>query len=138
MPFFYPNSSCIWQAEQMRADLANSEVHLFQSTLVPDTSTTLAQLQAEEADYDGYAPITVAAWLGAIMSAAGGASIQAPTVQFEYVDGVNHTGNIIGGFWLETAAGVLVAIGTFDTPIPMQMNDQGIPLDVLLRFPTGL
>lgn len=138
MPVFYPNVGTLWVANNMQADLANSVLHLYQDSLSPGVLTTLAELSAAEADYDGYAAKTITAWLNELLNPAGGASIQAPTQQFEYVDGVGHVGNNIGGWYLVSSGGALVAIGTFPSPIALVANGQGIPLDILLRFGTGL
>ena len=137
MAVFYPNVGCLWLAGNVQTDLANSVLHLYKSSLSPTVSTILSELTAAECDYDGYSAKTITAWLNEILNPAGGASTQAPTQQFEYVDGVSHTANNVGGWYLVTSGGSLVAIGTFTEPIPMAANGNGIPLDILLRFGTG-
>lgn len=136
---FYPNSACLKQAGELKTVLALSKVRLFLSTLVPSVSTTITELEAAEADYDGYTPggETITAFLGALLDPAGGASITAPTVQFDWVHDTDDVTNLIGGFWLEDAAGAVRVIGTFAAPIPMEGPGQGFPLNLKLVQTTG-
>lgn len=137
MSVYYPNVGTLWLANNVQGDLASSVLHLFKSSYTPSVASILSALTAAECDYDGYAAKTITAWLNEIYNPAGGASIQAPTQQFEYVDGVGHVGNTVGGWYLVSSGGSLVAIGTFDAPIAMTANGNGIPIDILLRFGTG-
>jgi len=46
--------------------------------------------------------------------------------------------NVIGGAWLETAAGLLVAIIPFPTAVAMGAAGDAIPLAQILTFLSGL
>lgn len=135
MAAFYPNDGQVWLAGITRTALANSVVSLYQSSLSPSILTTKAMLEAAEADFGGYNPITVAAWNAAFLSALGGA-IQMPVVQFQ-CDG-SAPSNVIGGAWVETAGGVLVSIIPLSAVKSMTLSTDAIPLSEILRFGSGL
>lgn len=133
---FYPNSSAIDQAATMQTDLALSVVKLFKDGFAPNATTTVAELDAQEADYTTYAAKTITAWGDPILSSAGGAQITAPTVQFTLAADPA-VGNAIGGYWIEKAGGEVVLIRQFDTPVAMTAANQGITLTPTLIFPNG-
>jgi len=135
---FYPNSATLVIAELVRAELALSKLRLFQDGFVPSVSTVSADLVAAEADYTGYTAggETITAWLAPLLNPLGGASIDMPTEQFAAVAPYT-VGNVIGGWWIEDAAGVVYAIGTFAEPIPVGAAGQGFPMAVTLVFPNG-
>lgn len=137
MPVFYPTVGSLWLAGITRTALANSVMHLFQSSLVPNVDTVLADLVAAEADFSGYAPITLVAWGAQYVSPAGGAAINSPCAQFNTADPTTITNNI-GGAWIETAGGILVFIDTFPDAIPMNAPNKAIPEQVIARFLSGL
>lgn len=139
MSVFYPNAGALVLAEEAQALLAASMLRLFKSTIIPNVSTTLAELEADEADFTGYAAggIEITAFFDPVLYPLGGASISAPTVQFQ-TDDPTTVGNVIGGWWLETAGGNLFAIGTFPNGQPMQAPNQGLPLNLTLVFGSGL
>jgi hypothetical protein len=137
MPVFYPLAGSIWLAGVARTALANSKLKLFQSSLVPNVNTTKAELDAAEADFSGYAEITLTAWGVPYTVAAGGAAINSPCGQFDTDDPTTVTNNI-GGAWVETSGGVLVIIDSFPDVIPMNAPNQSIPIQEILRFLSGL
>lgn len=134
---FYPLESCLQQADERQAVYAASVLHLFKSTLVVDASTTKADLEAAEADYDAYVAQTLTAWFAPILAPGTGYMIASPLVQFS--TGVTDpvVPNTIGGFWFEDAAGHVRGIGTFNPALPMQLANQGIDLNLVDLFPTG-
>lgn len=134
MPSFYPTAGQMWLAGIARTALANSVVRLYKNTLTPSVLTALAALEAAEADYDGYAAKTVAAWGEAFLGALG-AAIQMPNQQFQPTGST--TPNLINGAWIETAGGVLVAIIQFPATISMGSPTDAIPLSEILRFGSG-
>jgi hypothetical protein len=138
MSVFYPNAGTLAIAALVDTALASSKLRLFQSSITPSVLTTRTQLVAAEADFSGYAEKTITSPLDPILNPLGGASIQIPTQQFEYDSGLGSVANDVGGWWIETAAGTLIAVGTFASPIPMSADGQGIPIDILLRFGSGL
>lgn len=135
---FYSLSGCEFIATAVQTALAASKLRLFKSTLEPTPATPLADYVSAEADYTNYPPggEALALWLAPILSPGGGYQIQAPMVQFVVGDPVV-AGNVIGGFWIEEAGGELIAFGTFGSPQPMEVADQGIDLAPVLTFPTG-
>lgn len=135
MPAFYPNTGQIWLAGIARTALANSVVSLYKNTISPNVLTTKAQLEAAEADYTGYLPLTITAWGAAFLSALG-AAIQMPNQQFQPTG--TAIGNLINGAWVETTGGVLVSIITFPESVPMGAVTDAIPLSEILRFGSGL
>lgn len=139
MPQFFPNGACLAIAELVRSELALSKLRLFKEGFTPQVTTTRAQLLAEECDYTGYVAggETITAFLAAILNPLGGASIDWPTEQFAAVAPFT-IGNVVGGWWVEDAAGAVVyATGTFTPPIPLGAAGQGIPLAGTLVFPNG-
>ena len=139
MPQFYPLAGCEVIAALVQAELAASKLRLFQDSLpAPDPSTPIADYVANEADFTGYPAggETITAWLDPILDPLGGYSIGSGTEQFA-TDNPTTVGNIIAGAWLENAAGDIISVVVFTTPIPMQMPGQGIPIDLRLVFPTG-
>src|SRR5262245_58134589 len=97
----YPNVGALRLATLLQTDLANSEIHLFQSgTVTLSTSTVLADLTAVEADFTGYAAEVIATWLDPLLNGSGGASIESGTVQFAIVTPFT-VSNVIQGWWLE-------------------------------------
>ncbi len=132
-----PLQGCLQDATERQTAYALSVIHLFKSSLIPTGTTPLADFVAAEADYDTYVALTLTAWNDPILAPGSGYMIGSPLVQFEtgVVDPV--VGNVIGGWWIEDAAGKLRLAGTFDSPIPMQLAGQGIPINVIVIFPTN-
>lgn len=137
MPVFYPTAGSLWLAGITRTALAASILKLFQSSLVPNVNTVKADLDAAEADFTGYAPITLTTWGAAYISSAGGAAINSPCGQFD-TDDPTTVANNIGGAWVETAGGLLVIIDAFPDAIPMNAPNMSIPVQEILRFLSGL
>lgn len=136
---FQTLEACLTYAAERQTALAASKVRLFKSTFVPSTSTTKAELVAAEAAFTGYPAggAAIAAWLDPVLDPAGGASITAPTVQFDMGPAPIVATDIVGGFWLEDAAGLVRLVGTFAAPIPMEVLGQGFPLNLKIIEPTG-
>lgn len=139
MPIFYPNVATLERADDMQTILAAAKVKLFKAPFVPTVSTIDTDLDAEEADYTGYAAggVAVAAWSEPLLDPVGGASIESGLVQFAVGPAPVLVTNLIGGFWVEKATGELYVIGVFPEPIPMEFVGQGIPLSIKLVEPTG-
>jgi hypothetical protein len=130
--FLYPTSGALMLASTIQTYLASSKLRLFQSPITLTPATTHAALVAAEATFNGYSAITVTAWQAAYLASQGGASISSGYQQWNFTTG--STTNMIYGFWLEDAAGNLVAAGSFDTPISMGAAGQSVPLTVTLNF----
>lgn len=139
MSQFFPTAATNWLAGLTQTELEVSKLRLWQQGEVsPSIATTRAQLVAAEANYTGYTAggLELAAWFNPINDAIGGSSIDSPKVQFAPASPYT-VGNVIGGYWVETATGQLVCIGTFDGPVPMGAAGQGFPLSVALVFPNA-
>jgi len=128
----YPNLGALYLAGLVKADLIASELRLYKAIAAPlSVSTILADLT--EADFDGYAAATIAAWNAAYLDPQGGASIQCGTQQFDFVPGLG-TVNTILGFYVVTAGGDLLFVGEFEAPIPMNALGDSIPVNVTLNY----
>jgi uncharacterized protein (DUF697 family) len=135
---FFPLSGCLVTATAMQAAMAASMCRLFQSTFTPDASNVLADYVAAEATYSGYDALEFTTWFAPILAPGTGYMIGSPIVQFAFTASPGTPTNIIGGcFVVDSAANLRIAI-IFDQPIPMQMAGQGIPLNIVWLFPTGL
>ncbi len=124
------------EATAGKTRLANSVLHLFQSSFTPTPNSTLADFTAAEADFDGYAGITIATWSDPVLAGQGFA-IYAPTQTFRWEHDTDDVGNQIGGAYLVTSGGVLYQYTKFDPTLNVSGPDQAIivtPTDV---YPAG-
>lgn len=133
---FFPNESCFTRATAEQTVLALSEIHLFKSGYVPTVDTTIADLEAQEADYTTYAAAVITAWLAPIKSSAGGAQITAATNQFSLA-ATPAAGNTIGGYWIQLAGGDLYLVRQFDDPQAMLAAGDGFDVTPTVIFPNG-
>ena len=138
MATFYPNAGILKKAANLRTSLAGGFMHLFKDGFLPDVTTTVAELTANECDYAGYLAggIPVVNWLAPLLDPAGGASIESGTIQFAWNTSGEDIGNLVGGWFYTTPLGLLI-VGTFPISIPMEGPGQGIPLSVKLIESTG-
>jgi hypothetical protein len=128
----YTNQGALGNATRQQTFEALAKVRLFKTSLAPLTpTTTKTELVAAEADYTGYPAggIVITAFLDPILATEGGYAIQSPAIQFTTPDPTT-TPNLIGGFWLESAAGDVILATQFNTPLPMQVPGQGIPVSI--------
>jgi hypothetical protein len=124
------------EAAAAKTLLANSVLHCFKQGFNPSPTSTLADFLAHEADFDGYAPLTIATWANPVLAGVAYA-IFAPTQTFRWVLDMIAVGNQIGGTFLVTSGGDLYQYTQFDPTRPIQGPDQAIittPTDV---FPAG-
>lgn len=134
---FYPLAGALKNATDRRTGYANSVIRLFKSTMNPTPSSQLAAYVAAEADYDGYAAVTMAQWNAPILAPGTGYMIGSPLVQFAWTLATNAVGNMIGGAFVVDSAGVLRMVVVFTQPIPMQGPGAGLPINLIDFFPTG-
>lgn len=120
-------------AVQRQTYLVNSVIHLFKQGLSPDPSTTLATLLANECDFDNYAPITIAAWTEIVTAAGTAYLLFAPTQTWLWAHVSLDVGNMVAGHFIVSAAGDLVDVVLYGTPIPMQA-----PLNAVIKTPSEL
>lgn len=96
--------------------LAGAELHLYQSTFVPDENSLLADFTAAEADYTGYASV-VLTYSAIALDEDGGYVAVTNRAFFQATDAVSP--NTIGGAWVETAGAGLIEYFPFAVPVPM-------------------
>lgn len=131
----YPNSGALWLAGKVKTALVNCKVRLFKDGMgiVVGPALVVADLIAAEADYDGYAAITVAATSAPLLNPLGGASISTGEQQFQ-IDAPYATPNVIGGGWLEDSTGALVMAWSYGEPKSLVGAGDGIPVTQILLF----
>lgn len=115
---------------------ANSVLHLFKAGFNPSPTTTKAEFDAQECDFDGYTAKTITAWSDPVLAGVAYA-IYAPTQTFPWTADTDLIGNQVGGSYLVTAGGALSQYTTFDPTRPCMGPDQAIittPTDV---YPAG-
>lgn len=143
---FFPDASCIIQAKELQARLAGAKLRLFKSSLgSPLADITLAQLEAAECDFTGYAEETIAAWLDPLKASGGGAQITAATKQFDAA-APNTTSNMVGGYWIEFPAIVgppavaeeVCVVRQFDTPVSIGAPNTGVQITPTIIIPNGV
>lgn len=120
--------------------MVNSTLHQFQQGWVPTPSSSAADYAANEADYDGYAAITLATWSAPVLAPGSGWMTFGPQSTFRWTFNVDAVGNSIGGYWVETAGGVVTDYVIYDTAKPMQgpgQSDTQTPVEVFPASPTS-
>lgn len=133
---FFPNTFALSQAGDLQTLLALSVIKLFQAGFVPTPDDLVASYDANEADYTTYAPETITAWLDPVAAVGGGYRITAPTEQFDLVS-TPAVGNMIGGYWVELAAGDVVLVTIFDAPVSMSVAGNSIQVNPTVVVPNG-
>lgn len=118
-----------------QTDLVNCKVRCFKQGFNPAENTTAADLIAQECDFDDYVAKVIAAWGNPVLAPVSGYQIVAPTQSWIVV--TNATPNVVGGYWIETAAGVLVSIVQFDDPgVAMNNVDDALYVTPVVFVPT--
>lgn len=115
---------------------ANSVLRLFKGGFNPSPTTTKAEFLANEADYDGYAALTIVAWGAPILFGLGWATF-APTQTFRWGPAGAGTNNMIGGTFLLTQAGDLLTYEVFEQERPMQGPGQAVVTTPIQITPAG-
>lgn len=106
-----------------RTDLAACKIKLYQNSLVPGYDSTEADFAAAEATFVGYVGGTVT-WDALSVDETGKPLVPGSDTFFQCT--ATTTPNVIGGCWLETAAGVLIDFWPFPTPINVNLALQYI------------
>lgn len=126
---FVPKQGLMADAAEWKAALAGAKVRLFKDGEITLTAgTTLAELNAAEADYDGYvaAGIAITAFNDPIALSGNRAAVVGETVQFNYVDDTGHVANDIAGWYLVDSDGVLRGAGMLPEVVTLASNDDGL------------
>jgi hypothetical protein len=119
----------------VQTQLENAVMHLFQEGFTPTPTSTLSDFLANEADFDGYEPATIASWSAPVLAGSAWA-IYAPIQTFRYTFSSGVT-NIIGGYWIETASGDLKDYTTFNPGESAAGPGQAIIRTPIETFPFG-
>ncbi len=111
-------------------------VHLFKTAVTPTATSVPGDFT--EADFAGYAGVTLTHWNTPYWQSQGAAVSYSNQILFQPTDGV--TPNTIYGYWLEIAAGDYLGAERFATPwgavdatsqlllsVPWSVDDPGIP-----------
>jgi len=114
------------------AILDGGSMRLYQNDYTPTAATTLADLT--EADFTGYAAVTLTTWSGVYLTAAGYAAVNSPLASFRPVAPFT-VGNQIYGIFIRDVAGALVLAQRFDDPVSM-VDGNGL-LDLIYRYSWG-
>lgn len=114
--------------------LASSVLHLFtySPTFTPSVTTPKSDYEANECNFDGYAPKTITAFEDPVLLGSGYAVFGPPQI-FRWEFDTEGIGNAVGGWFLVTSGGVLRDVGVFDPPIPCQGEGQAVivtPIEV--------
>jgi hypothetical protein len=133
---FFPNSRAEAVATAAQTELAAAVVKLFKAGFEPTPATLVAELDAEECDFDDYAPETITAWLDPAAAETGGWRITAPTVQF-LCTAAQVVGNMVGGFWIELAGGAVVLVQQFDNAAPMTVAGDSVQITPTIVYGNG-
>jgi hypothetical protein len=99
-------------------------LHLYKNDVSPTPDMTI--LAFTEADFSGYAPVTITLFNEPFATADGGATIVSPLVQFNMSAAT--TPNIIYGTYLtDITSTILIASAQFDAEKPMNGTSDSIP-----------
>lgn len=126
----YTKDAAMAKADDIRAALAASKLHLFKFGFVPTTDTTKAQLIANECDFTSYVNTgyALAAWNGPYHDPDGGAVITSPLVNVAMgvaLPPAVPVGNEVGGYWIEDAGGEVRLVAKYETPRSIQVFGNG-------------
>jgi len=119
----------------LQDDLALSKVNLFKSPYVANGFSTKAELDAAVADFDGYAEGTITAFSAPLYDPSGGASMNGGVLTFAY--DTTGDGNTVNGWWIESAAGAVIAAGNFTDPVLVNAPGDGVSLVLVVRIPNS-
>ena len=129
----YTNEAAIAEATVIQADLAASKIRLFDGSLIPTVNTVEADLIAAETTLVGYPAggYAVATFGAPLFVAGGGVVILSVTVNPVYASGA---AQVIGGYWLEDAAGDVRDVVIYDPPRSLAVVGDGWPIICQLGY----
>lgn len=119
------NQQAFADATVARANLAASKLRLFDATLVPEVTTTAAQMIAKETTLVGYTAggYALATFGPPLKQESGVYGITTPMVPIVYASGATVA---LGGAWIEDAAGQPRQTFIFDPPVTLAEIGDGI------------
>lgn len=129
----YTNEAAMSEAAVIQADLAASKIRLFDNSITPDVNTVKADLVAAETTLTGYPAggYPVATFSDPLFAAGGGVIIYSVTVNPVYASGA---AQVIGGYWLEDAAGDVRDVVIYDPPRSLAVVGDGWPIICQLGY----
>jgi len=98
--------------------LDNCRVGLYKQPFGPTVDTTLAELEAIEADYPGYARHAIAAWNGPFIAQNGKTLVADDAIVFQ-ATGDDSTNTIYGQFLIGSDSVTYLGAEPFNTPISL-------------------
>lgn len=124
-------------ADLLNTALANAVVHLYKDDgFTPTPTTALADFTTHEADFDGYAAETVATWPDQFVIGTSWGNLD--PVRFDFDSGAPLSGgNQVKGWYLVSAAGVLIAYGILSPSVAMQADGQVCFVNPAFLVPFG-
>lgn len=132
----YSETGTMAVAALVRTALAESECRLFKDGFVPSATSTLAEFQAQQCDFDGYTAggKEITAFLPPLDNGDDGATLAAPTLQWEYTypGSGDPVGNVVGGYYLVTSGDALIGYEVFPDPVPVTGDGDGVRVDVVV------
>jgi len=131
--FIFPTAEQITVAGAIKTPYATGVLKLFKSQIDLTLALAAADLAAIEADFSGYAAITLTTLPPVFVDGnRGGVSFQIPTQQWNVSDPATIQNDIYGG-WIETAGGVLLMAWELLDAWPMTSPHSALALDVLIN-----
>lgn len=106
--------------------LENAELILI--TNAPDLNRLLAPADLTEANFTGYASVTLSAWSAAYVDSTGRMVISAPDEVFT-LTGTSVTQSVTGYAVLNDAETEVVGVHLFDAPIPLTNIGDGVEVN---------
>lgn len=122
-----------------QARLANSVLHLWKKTdpdFLPSPTTPLSAFTANECDFDGYAPLTIATFGAPVLLNASWATY-APTQTFRWTLDTDAVGNAVWGWYLVTSGGELMDYAIYGSSQPCQGPGQAVIVTPIEITPAG-
>jgi len=122
------------------ASWSGAKLHLYKSSFAPGPSNVAADFLAAEANFTGYAPVTLT-YSSIGVDANGSPVALTNRAFFQATDAVSP--NTIGGCWVENDIGTTPVVKTsvefyqFQSPIPMSLALQFIGVVVAVYQPGG-
>jgi len=110
----------VWCQLDIDELLEGAIMHLYKNNLVPSSGTVLGDFT--EADYTGYAPLTITGWSAPVMSGVN--AITSPGPQ-DFVAGVICTPNDIYGYYVTDPTDTFLIFAERDGVAPVAMNVTG-------------
>jgi hypothetical protein len=114
---------------------------LFQSSFIPATNTTRAELDAAEADFSNYAAFSPVVWTGPFMDANNTAYILGGLIEFPAAAASPFVPNTIGGYYLFETTNLKgwerLTDPSTGLPTPIPIEDENDVALIIPRFSFG-